>query len=506
MSALCLVVFFLLSLGRDSVAEITTVFGSSFKWEKLENTDCCLVSGVRRSTRRSKEEAAYECDYVELGGNNNWHGGSCWSFVRDQNGEYLTCEGGQRSSVAGATCYKRLRECAPNWQDAFGAACKSYKLNSACRAQGDSGTPCLPGLELVGRAFDITKDSSMPSDLVHITGEMLVSSTMSRTEIKDLHGQTFVHPFELRVISQNQLRVSSSAKTYTSLEEYQTDLETEISAKGSYGVVKGSAAVKGAYSVKNALEQQKKFTTWSTKKPKYTVSLKDNLHMSPFLQETLGDRYDAGLPEKVESIAQNLVDKIGTHFIHSVTMGGSIAIEMKSKACAKSTEIAKSVEVETCATLPASLGPSACVSQGVGLGNKNNETDKSKECSLRVNGGDTSHCSAKCGKGSCDGASWARKLDKLSTDSSQFLQPIGFTLKPLTDLPLPRSIDDWGEGRLNNLKAAIRKVVKQKWEDAAKAAQKVSPVECYDADGASAVLPRVLPAVLCLAGVFSTRV
>merc|ERR1711907_26628 len=150
--------------------------------------------------------------------------------------------------------------------------------------------------------------------------------------------------------------------------------------------------------IKTSLAQNMQVTEQSTSYPKYSIrgyitegaSAQFNAFLSGF-DESIAT------PEQLKAKARQFVERFGTHMITEVTMGARLSTETKSDACLSKTEAATNAKAEACAAYKAALSVSGCASAAQDTASNNEVIASSSSCSLKVEGGDTSFCSA----GSC---------------------------------------------------------------------------------------------------------
>merc|ERR1711907_215667 len=150
--------------------------------------------------------------------------------------------------------------------------------------------------------------------------------------------------------------------------------------------------------IKTSLAQNMQVTEQSTSYPKYSIrgyitegaSAQFNAFLSGF-DESIAT------PEQLQTKARQFVERFGTHMITEVTMGARLSTETKSDACLSKTEAATNAKAEACAAYDAALSVSGCASAAQDTASNKEVIASSSSCSLMVEGGDTSFCSA----GSC---------------------------------------------------------------------------------------------------------
>jgi len=229
----------------------------------------------------------------------------------------------------------------------------------------------------------------------------------------------------------------------------------ELNVEGSYGIKSGSAALEGGDSIKTSLAQNMQVTKQSNTYPKYSIrgeitegaSAQFNAFLSGF-DESIAT------PEQVKAKARQFVERFGTHMITEVTVGAKLSTETKSDACLSKTEAATNAKAEACAAYSAAASVSGCASAAQDTASNIEISASSSSCSLKVEGGDTSFCSAgSCRGARCDNDAWAASIGK---DRHQ-LAPISFQLTAVTQIAR-----DLQKGRDTPLWVAVDELVREK--------------------------------------------
>merc|ERR1712139_97584 len=137
-----------------------------------------------------------------------------------------------------------------------------------------------------------------------------------------------------------------------------------------------------------------------------------------------------------------------------VTMGARLSTDTKSDACLSKTEAATNAKAEACAAYQAALSVSGCASAAQDTTSNTEISASSSSCSLKVEGGDTSFCSAgSCRGAQCNNDAWAASIGKYSHQYA----PISFQLTAVTQIAR-----DLQKGKDTPLWVAIDELVREK--------------------------------------------
>ena len=128
----------------------------------------------------------------------------------------------------------------------------------------NTGTPCLPGVEFVGKSFDITTDSTDPDRLASLLRPNIPQMNFGTDPPrKTIAGKQYIVPSDLKVNAYNSASTSSISHNYKDINSFKQDRAAALNIKGSYGLKSGSAAIKGGDSIKTSLQNNKQFTEFT---------------------------------------------------------------------------------------------------------------------------------------------------------------------------------------------------------------------------------------------------
>lgn len=400
----------------------------------------------------------------------------------------MICKGKKEFPREGSTCYKRTDECLPYWSGTSGStygACNFFEFDTFCEDQAaNGGLPCLPGLGILGKGFSIIEDNTDADKLTQLNRPLILPQTFGSRK-KTIAGTQYLMTQEAQVTPINTVSAKSSETTISSLDEFARQRSAELNVEGSYGIKSGSVALEGGDSIKTSLAQSMQVTQQSNAYPKYSIrgyitegaSAQFNAFLSGF-DESLAT------PEELKAKAKQFVERFGTHMITEVTMGARLSTETKSDACLSKTEATTNAKAKACAAYKAAVSVSGCASAAQDTASNNEVSASSSSCSLKVEGGDTSFCSAgSCGVAQCDNDAWAASIGK---DRHQFA-PMSFQLTAATQIAR-----DLQKGKDTPLWVAVDELVREKL--AAKPAPSTasacgSPAPAVDASDAYAHEP-----------------
>eukprot|EP00747_Dinoflagellata_sp_TGD_P109800 gnl/TRDRNA2_/TRDRNA2_170789_c1_seq2.p1 gnl/TRDRNA2_/TRDRNA2_170789_c1~~gnl/TRDRNA2_/TRDRNA2_170789_c1_seq2.p1 ORF type:complete len:677 (-),score=98.14 gnl/TRDRNA2_/TRDRNA2_170789_c1_seq2:219-2183(-) len=304
-------------------------------------------------------------------------------------------------------------------------ACTVFKWDEFCAEQ--TAAKCLPKQWLVGQGFDFTQ--STIEDLNENSRKYVVE-LKNEFAMKMLFGDPFlINEGAVAVANTGTVQSSTAAKFSSTMEAQKAQL-AKLSASAKYGTVSGEASASYNSAVDNALSLGKTITEKEFTKNLYTVKVdSENRQVNSEFREAvfrLPKQYDPESPVNKESF-RGLIRQYGTHYIDSITVGGSLIMKVEASSCTKDECISTFMAAEVCAKYEKGISAAEGCAEAQQADKTCNSVGKHTRQSFSSARGGLEQCHSII---PCDQNEWAKTV---SLKDERSLVVVSSQIRPLWD-------------------------------------------------------------------------